>query len=174
MQAKIARERANFLHQLSTNLANTHAIFVLEDLKVRNMSASAAGASDKPGRNVKQKSGLNRSILDQGWSAFRTMLTYKLQERGGEVLLVPPQYTSQKCNCCGYTDSKNRRGEKFVCLTCGHTDHADINAAKNILAAGHAVLAGRDSSKVDVEDTGQLARPVKRKPSKDFALCVSR
>lgn len=172
MHSKIARERNDFLHKLSKNIADSNAIYVLEDLKVSNMTASAKGNIDLLGVNVKQKTGLNRSILDQGWSMFKTQLTYKLKERGGMVLFVPPQYTSQKCSCCGHTEKLNRKHEKFKCLSCDFTEHADINAAKNILAAGHAVLAGVDIntyiSQAYVEDKVQSGRLRKRKPAEDL------
>ncbi len=168
IHCKIARQRTDFLHKLSSELANTHAVFCIEDLKVRNMSASAAGDADSPGRNVRQKTGLNRSILDQGWSAWASMLEYKLDWRGGQLVKVPPAYTSQACAVCGHVHSGNRKGELFRCLACGHTDHADVNAAKNILAAGLAVLAG-EPSQAGVEDAGQSARPVKRQPTKECA-----
>lgn len=168
--AKIARQRQDFTHKISTELANSYATFVLEDLKVRNMSASAAGSEEMPGRNVKQKSGLNRSILDQGWSAFAAQLRYKLEWRGGRLILINPRNTSRTCSCCGYTDKLNRRGEHFNCLACGHEDHADVNAAKNILAAGHAVLAGEKSSgQAFVEETVQQGGPMKRKPALEVA-----
>lgn len=162
---KIARQRADFLHKLSTGIAKTHAAFCLEDLKVRNMSASAKGDAESPGRNVNAKSGLNRSILDQGWHTFKVQLGYKLQWRGGQLILVPPQYTSQTCSVCGHVHADNRKGEKFRCLECGHEDHADINAAKNILAAGHAVLSGEQTGHAVVEDAAQSGRPGKRLPT---------
>lgn len=169
-QAKIARARNDWLHKLSTSIADGHAVFCLEDLKTQNMTRSASGTADIPGRNVRQKAGLNRSILDQGWYSFRVMLGYKLEQRGGEVVLVPTQYTSQKCACCGFTDSGNRKGEAFRCLACGHEDHADVNAAKNILAAGHAVLSGRNAGCAVVEDAVQSGRPVKRLPAEGLRL----
>jgi len=172
MHSKIARERSDFLHKLSNKIANNNAIYVLEDLKIKNMTASAKGDEDQPGKNVSQKSGLNRSILDQGLSMFKTQLVYKLKERGGMVLFVPAHYTSQKCSCCGHTERLNRKGEKFHCLSCNYTDHADVNAAKNILAAGHAVLAGVDIntyiSQAYVEDKVQSGRLKKRKPAEDL------
>ncbi|WP_143225575.1 RNA-guided endonuclease InsQ/TnpB family protein, partial [Acetobacter pomorum] len=84
--------------------------------------------------NVRQKAGLNRSILDQGWRMFRTLLEYKLEERGGELIEVPAAYTSQTCSGCGRVDPDSRASQaRFVCTACGHTENADINAAKNIL-----------------------------------------
>ena len=115
---------------------------VLEDLKVANMSKSASGTIKDPGKMVAAKSGLNRSILDQGWHAFKSMLSYKLEQLGGDLLLVDPRYTSQKCSKCCYTDKENRLSQaQFACMRCGHKENADINAAKNVLAAGHAVLS---------------------------------
>ncbi|HGM9914872.1 TPA: zinc ribbon domain-containing protein, partial [Proteus mirabilis] len=73
---------------------------------------------------------------------MRRQLEYKQLWRGGQVLAIPPAYTSQKCACCGYTAKENRQSQsQFECLECGYTANADINGARNILAAGHAVLA---------------------------------
>ncbi len=171
IHCKIARQRADFLHKLSTKLAESHAVFCLEDLKVQNMTASAAGDAGTPGRNVRQKAGLNRSILDQGWSEFARQLEYKLGWRGGQLIRVPAAYTSQRCSACGHVHADNRQGERFRCLACGHTDHADVNAAKNILAAGLAVLAGADQSasgRAGVEDAVLSDRPGKRQPTEEF------
>ena len=138
----IANIRKDYLHKTSNTISKNHAMIVIEDLKVRNMSKSAKGLIDKPGHNVKAKSGLNKSILDQGWFEFRRQLEYKQAWRGGWVQTVPPQYTSQRCSCCGYVAKSNRTSQsRFECLNCGHAENADINAARNILAAGHAVLA---------------------------------
>ena len=106
------------------------------------MSRSAKGTMEKPGRNVAAKSGLNKSILDQGWFEFKRQLGYKLDWLGGELVLVNPRYTSQRCNACGAVDKENRKSQSsFVCVSCGHMDNADSNAALNILTAGQAGLA---------------------------------
>ena len=160
---KIARQRADFLHKLSTQIADKYALVCLEDLKIRAMSASAEGTQDAPGKRVRQKAGLNRSILDQGWSMFKDQLAYKLEWRSGQLVLVNPAYTSQRCHACAHTHADNRKGETFRCVYCGHTDHADVNAAKNILAAGLAVLAGDGHALV--EETVQSGRPEKREPT---------
>jgi putative transposase len=108
----------------------------VEKLKVKNMSASAKGTTDEPGRNVAAKSGLNRSILDQGWSMFANMLGYKLAERGGALRFVNPAYTSQTCPECGVVDTASRRRQsEFVCTACGHADNADVVGARNISQA---------------------------------------
>ncbi|EAW2451743.1 transposase [Salmonella enterica subsp. diarizonae] len=138
----IANIRRDYLHKVTTTISKNHAMIVIEDLKVSNMSRSAAGTLSQPGRNVRVKSGLNRSILDQGWYEMRRQLEYKQLWRGGQVLAVPPAYTSQRCACCGHTAKESCLSQsKFRCQTCGYTANADVNGARNILAAGHAVLA---------------------------------
>ena len=139
---KIANVRNDFLHKNSTAIAENHGVVVLEDLRVKNMSASAKGTIERPGRNVKVKSKFNKAILDQGWFEFRRQLEYKQSWRGGHVWTVPPSNTSRKCHACGHVSKYNRRSqERFQCVACGHDAHADLNAAKNILAAGLAEAA---------------------------------
>ena len=128
-------------------LSKNHAMIVIEDLKVSNMSRSAKGDSEHPGKNVSAKSGLNKSILDQGWSEFRRQLTYKLDWRGGVLVVVDPRHTSQECSACHHVAKENRQTQsEFKCVSCGFECHADLNASYIILAAGHAVLACRASA----------------------------
>ena len=142
LHSHIANIRRDYLHKVTSEISKNHAMIVIEDLKVSNMSKSAKGTAERHGRNVRAKSGLNRSILDQGWYEMRRQLEYKQLWRGGQVLAIPPAYTSQRCACCGHTAKENRQTQsKFVCQVCGYTENADINGARNILAAGHAVLA---------------------------------
>lgn len=163
LHAKIANIRKDYLHKTSNAISKNHAMIVIEDLKISNMSKSAKGNSDKHGRNVKAKSGLNKSILDQGWFEFRRQLEYKQSWSGGFVIAVPPQYTSQRCSCCGNVSKGNRTSQsRFECLDCGHTENADINAARNILAAGHAVLACGEMVQSD--------RSMKQEPTEGRAL----
>lgn len=143
LHSHIANIRRDYLHKVTTTVSKNHAMIVIEDLKVSNMSKSAAGTVEEPGRKVAAKSGLNRAILDQGWYEMRRQLEYKQLWRGGEVQAVNPAYTSQKCACCGHTAKENRQSQAvFVCVACGYEANADINGARNILAAGHAVLSG--------------------------------
>ena len=142
LHERIANVRSDFLHKSSTHLSKNHAMIVVEDLKIANMSKSAKGSMDEPGKNVAAKSGLNKSILDQGWGEFRRQLEYKQDWRGGIFIKVSPKYTSMMCGNCGHTDKRNRLLQsEFCCTECGHHDNADIHAAKNVLAAGHAALA---------------------------------
>jgi putative transposase len=136
LHTQAANTRKDFLHKFSTDLAKSHGVIKIEKLQVQNMSRSAKGTVENPGTNVKAKSGLNRSILDQGWGMFATMLKYKLAERGGELQYVDPAYTSQTCAECGVVDKASRKDqETFECQHCGHKDNADVNAACNILQA---------------------------------------
>ena len=142
IHSDIAQARRDYLHKITTTISQNHALVCIEDLQIKNMSTSAKGTADKPGTKVKQKSGLNRAILDQGWGEFRRQLGYKVPWHGGQLIAVPPHYTSQTCPCCGHVAKDNRQTQSmFVCVLCGYTNHADVVGAINILAAGHAVLA---------------------------------
>ncbi|MGG8167804.1 transposase [Klebsiella aerogenes] len=148
LHSHIANIRRDYLHKVTTTISKKHAMIVIEDLRVSSMSKSAAGTLEKPGRNVAAKSGLNRAILDQGWHEMRRQLEYKQLWRGGEVQVVNPAYTSQKCAGCGHTVKENRQSQAvFVCVACGYEANADINGARNILAAGHAVLSGKKTGR---------------------------
>lgn len=142
IHSRIANARRDFLHKTSTAISKNHALVCIEDLQVRNMSRSAAGTTEKPGRNVRAKSGLNKSILDQGWFEFRRQLDYKLQWRGGWLVAVPPQNTSRTCPCCGHVSAANRQTQaRFACVECGFEDNADVVGAINVVRAGHARFA---------------------------------
>ncbi|CAM3941154.1 transposase [Xenorhabdus thuongxuanensis] len=158
LHSHIANIRRDYLHKVTTTISKNHAMIVIEDLKVANMSKSAKGTAEQQGRHVRQKSGLNCSIRDQGWYEMRRQLEYKQRWYGGQVLAVPPAYTSQKCACCGHTAKENRLSQsQFKCQECGYSANADINGARNILAAGHAVLA--------CGGTMQSGRPLKQEPT---------
>ena len=147
IHARIANARKDYLHKTTTTISQNHAMVCIEDLQVRNMSKSAKGNSEQHGKMVKQKSGLNRSILDQGWFEFRRQLEYKSAWNGGFVIAVPPQYTSQTCPCCGYVSKDNRQTQaRFKCVDCGFEENADLVGAINILARGHRVLACGESA----------------------------
>ena len=138
----IADSRRDFLHKTSTQIAQNHSTVYVEDLKVSNMSASAAGTIENPGKKVKQKSGLNRSILDQGWYAFSRMLSYKLERKGGKLIKVDPRNTSRTCPQCGLVSAENRKTQaSFACVACGYRANADLVGAINVLRAGRARLA---------------------------------
>ena len=142
IHSRIGNARRDYLHKTSTAISQNHAMVCIEDLQVRNMSKSAAGSADAPGRNVRAKSGLNKSILDQGWFEFRRQLDYKLAWQGGWLVAVPPQNTSRTCPCCGRVSKDNRQTQaRFECVACGFEENADVVGAINVLRAGHARLA---------------------------------
>lgn len=124
--------RIDNLHKISDSISKNHAIIAMENLMIDNMTKSAKGTLEEPGKNVKQKSGLNRSILNQGWGILRQQIDYKTQFRGGKLLLVDPKNTSRACSNCGHTCKENRKKQNFKCVACGHKLDADINAAINI------------------------------------------
>ena len=152
----IANIRHDYLHKITTSISKSHAMIACEDLKIGNMSKSASGSMENKGRNVKAKSGLNKSILDQGWGMMINMLEYKQQWQGGLLIKVNPRYTSQTCFECKHIAKENRQTQaKFECVKCMYITNADVNAARNILAAGHAVLS--------VEGGCSKGRPLKQK-----------
>ncbi|HAH1170596.1 TPA: IS200/IS605 family element transposase accessory protein TnpB [Escherichia coli] len=165
IHSRIANARKDFLHKTTTTISQNHAMVCIEDLQVRNMSKSAKGVSERHGKQVRQKSGLNRSILDQGWGEFRRQLEYKAAWRGGFVIAVPPAYTSQTCPCCGHVSADNRQTQaRFACVECGFEENADVVGAINILARGHRVLAcgepvqsGRSAKQEPAEATLAIA-----------------
>lgn len=148
IHTRIGNCRKDYLHKATTTISQNHAMVWIEDLQVRNMSKSSAGSPEKPGKNVRAKSGLNKAILDQGWYEFRRQLDYKLAWAGGWLITVPPHNTSRTCPACGHIHADNRKTQaRFACVECGHDDHADVVGAINILARGHRVAAcGEDVS----------------------------
>jgi putative transposase len=157
LNARIRDRRADFAARTAVRLVRDHGTVVVEDLRIKNMTASAKGTTEQPGRNVRQKTGLNRAILGKGWGGFLLRLEHAARYHGAQIVKVNPAYTSQTCNACTHIARKSRESQAvFRCVACGHQDNADVNAAKNILAAGLAVT-GR----------GDLAarRSVKRQPS---------
>ncbi len=146
--ARIGNARRDYLHKTTTTISQNHAFVCIEDLQVRNMSRSATGDLETPGKNVRAKSGLNKAILDQGWFEFRRQLEYKLGWNGGTLIAVPPHNTSRTCPACGHVAAENRRTQaKFACVDCGYEENADVVGAMNVLARGHRVAAcGEDGS----------------------------
>ncbi len=154
---QIANARRDFLHKATTTLSQNHALVFIEDLQVGNMSKSAAGTAENPGKNVAQKSGLNKAILDQGWGEFRRQLDYKLAWKGGMLFAVPPHYTSQECPECHHVAADNRQTQaQFVCVQCHYENNADHVGAINVLERGYRLLACGDAA---------LSRSVKQEPT---------
>ena len=152
LRARETDRRKDWAEKVSTDIARRFDVIRVENLKIGNMTRSARGTRDNPGRNVSQKAGLNRGILGSGWG----LLVRRLEDKApGRVEKIKPHYTSQRCSACGQVDRDSRESQAvFRCTACGFAGHADVNAARNI-AAGHAVTArGGDG----------VARPVNCEP----------
>jgi putative transposase len=152
LRARETDRRKDWAEKASTGIARRFDVIRVEDLQITNMTRSAKGTRENPGRNVRAKAGLNRGILGSGWG----LLVRRLEDKApGRVENIRPAFTSQRCSACGHVDAKSRESQaRFVCTACGFALHADVNAARNI-AAGHAVTArGGDG----------VTRPVNREP----------
>src|SRR6266496_831274 len=152
LRARETDRRKDWAEKASTNIARRFDVIRVEDLRIRNMTRSGKGTLENPGRNVRQKAGLNGGILRSGWG----LLVRRLEEKApGRVEKIRPAFTSQRCSACGQVDPKSRESQAdFRCTACGYACNADVNAARNI-AAGHAVTArGGDG----------VTRPVNREP----------
>ncbi|WP_327093363.1 transposase [Nocardia vinacea] len=137
--------RADFNNQVAHELASEHCLVVLEDLRARNMTVSAKGTAAEPGKNVRQKAGLNKAILAKGWHQFELALRNVARYTGTRIVKIPAAFTSQTCSRCLHVDSGSRESQaRFRCTMCGYRENSDVNAAKNILAAGRAVTACGD------------------------------
>ncbi|WP_245656174.1 RNA-guided endonuclease InsQ/TnpB family protein [Microtetraspora fusca] len=147
LHAKVRRRRLDGAHKAALALVRDYDVIVHEDLRIANMTRSASGTIEAPGRNVAQKSGLNRSIVDAGWGVFLTVLAHKAESAGRELIAVNPANTSRTCARCGHCAKENRVTQaEFICMACGHTAHADVNAALNILRAGLALREAAEAA----------------------------
>jgi transposase len=152
LKARETDRRKDWAEKTSADLARRFDVIRVEALQIGNMTRSAKGTRENPGRNVRQKAGLNRGILRSGWG----LLVRRLDDKApGRVEKIKPALTSQRCSACGQVDRDSRESQAvFRCTACGFAGHADVNAAINI-AAGHAVTArGGDG----------VTRPVNREP----------
>ncbi|MCY9783524.1 transposase [Nocardiopsis sp. EMB25] len=137
IHARRANRRADFNAKLAHHLTRRHGMVVLEELRVVDMTRSARGTVERPGTNVAQKRGLNRAILAKGWGDLARRCEYKAKVNGSSLVRVNPAFTSQGCNRCGEVDAKSRESQAvFACTSCGHTEHADVHAATNVLDRG--------------------------------------
>lgn len=174
--AKLTTRRANrrryFTHKLTTDLAQSHGLIGIEDLRVKNMTKSAKGTTENPGRNVRAKAGLNRSVLDNTPGERRRQLEYKTHLYGSVLVAIPPFHTSQTCAKCGQVDPESRKGcgRLFACTYCGHEDDADHNASIEIEArarrtGGSDINSTRSTRTVRVPATGRRRMREAPKPA---------
>ncbi len=159
---RVRNRRADFCHQTAHTLTTEHGLGAVEDLRVKHMTASARGTVEQPGRHVRQKAGLNRSILDKAWGRLRTTLEWHGRKNGCSIVAVPAAYTSQTCSRCKHVAAESRESQAdFCCVACGYQTNADVNAANTILALG--LRASGRGGQVRPLPSGP-AGPMKRQP----------
>ncbi|MEO3889937.1 transposase [Nonomuraea sp. B5E05] len=144
LHGKVRRQRLDGAHKAANALIRDYDMIVHEDLLIANMTKSPAPKPDGEGgylpNRAAAKAGLNKSILDAGWGVFLGILAHKAESAGRELISVDPRNTSRTCARCGHMAKENRAIQaEFACTACGHTAHADVNAAINILGAGLAL-----------------------------------
>jgi putative transposase len=169
-KAKMARRRRDMIHKITTDLVKNHDAIIIEALLIANMTRSARGTIDEPGANVGAKAGLNREMLDRGWGLIRQCLIYKAAWMGKRLIEVVPRNTSRTCAACGAVDGASRHKERFACTTCGHEDHADTNAAIEILRRGIAALLAEGLS---VTACGELCISISPKQEEQKIVAYS-
>jgi putative transposase len=139
---KVKRQRADFHHKTALALVRAYDTIYLEDLQIRNLSRHPEPKPDGNGgyapTGAAPKAGLNTSIHDAGWYAFRRILTCKAEWAGKRVEAIPPAFTTQDCSGCGHRVYKSLSVRTHVCTNCGLMLDRDENAARNILRAGHS------------------------------------
>jgi len=171
LHARIANARRDFLHKATTTISQNHAMVCIEDLQVRRLSKSARGNIQAPGQCVRAKSGLNKSILDQGWFEFRRQLAYKLGWNGAMLIAVPPHNTSRTRPVCEHVAAENRRSQaRFECVHCGYEQIADVVGAMNVLARGHRVAACGEAGSGPARKSRTKAASVKQEPT-EATMC---
>ena len=137
----------NACHRITAKLVRRFDVISIEALKVANMTRSARGTNEKPGRNVRAKAGLNRTILAQSWGRIRNQLAYKAAWACRQVVEVDPRFTSQDCSDCGQRRAKPDSKERWRCEKCGVEHDRDVNAAINIDRASMSALGSQSSGR---------------------------
>ncbi|MFC9915735.1 RNA-guided endonuclease InsQ/TnpB family protein [Streptomyces sp. NPDC127197] len=144
LKARESDRRKDWCEKTSTMLARSYDLVRFEKLNIKNMTASAKGTMEAPGKNVRQKAGLNRAILAQGWGILRRRTEEKAP---GRVEDVPAPYTSLRCSACGWIEKNSRKSQaEFICVSCGFTCNADKNAANNVAAGQGGIPRPRRSA----------------------------
>lgn len=164
LNRRIRHRRRDFVDQTATRLVRSYGLVAVEHLAVANLAKSARGTVDRPGCQVKQKAGLNRSIMSKGWGGFVCRLQELARYHGTTVVKVPSAYTSQTCYACKHIAPESRESQAvFRCVACGHQDNADVNAAKNIRERGIELASAAGLAVAGRGDLG-VAWSAKRQP----------
>lgn len=167
---QVQGQRKDWLEKTTTDIASRYQLVVVEDLNIVSMTHRVA---PKPGDNGEflpngqsAKRGLNRSILGSLWGMFKNRLSDKT-----EVITCPAAFTSQRCSNCGFTSGENRQNQAvFSCVSCGHNEHADLNAAKNIKNDGLAILGHGPREDIALSQNDGLRLKDRCLPTDQFVL----
>lgn len=156
LHRRMRRLREDWLHKVTTDIVQKYSVVIIEDLNVSGMTRSAKGNAEAAGKNVKAKAGLNRVILQASFSTFRRLLEYKLEQYGGQLVLVDRFFPSSKlCNRCGWKDADQKLSHRiFKCQKCGLIENRDRNSARNLFRVYKDSLAA-----AAVGNTGGERRP---------------
>ena len=166
LRAKERDRRKDWIEKRSTSVIRANDVIFLERLQVRRMTRSAKGTLERPGRNVRQKAGLNRAILDSGWGGLARRLREKAEASGVRVVDVPPAFTSQTCAACWSVRREHRESQAvFHCHDCGRWANADVNAAMVIRERGIRILAPAAGHVVAARGADRIAGALKREPT---------
>jgi putative transposase len=168
-EAKLARRRRNAQHKISKSLVKQHTHIAYEDLNLRNMTRSAKGSIKHHGTNVRQKAGLNRTMIDVAPGILRRQIEYKARWAGVVTTAVSPYRSSQICSSCNrhpiddettHHLSHGRDGNLFKCPLCGFSCDADVNAARVILARGRSIWLAAKADHQSPTPTDRRCQPV--------------
>lgn len=145
-RAKVARKRLDWMHQQTAMLASRYALVATEELRLKNMTRSAAGTVQEPGKQVAQKSGLNREILDTAPGLFTSLFRYKVLETGGEWVDAPTRTLkpSQRCPHCWHVTKKQLSQRTHSCEQCGHQEPRDTASARVVLRWALGSTSGQE------------------------------
>jgi len=153
LHGKVRRSRLDRAHKTALALVRDYDVILHEALKIANLTRRPTPKLGNDGtyepNGAVTKTRLNRSIYDAGWGVFLDVLHAKAESAGRQVIEVDPRHTSQRCSrtSCGHVAKGNRTSQAmFRCVKCGHEDHADVNAAQNILRAGLVLREARDAA----------------------------
>lgn len=152
-RAKVARQRLDWAHQQTARLAGRYALVATEELSLKNMTRSAAGTVEEPGKQVAQKAGLNREILDTAPGLFTSLFRYKVLETGGQWVNAPTRQLkpSQRCPRCWAVQNKALSDRTHACERCGHTEPRDFASARVVLRWALESTPGQELAETGIQ-----------------------
>lgn len=158
LHERVTNARRDYAHKVSRAIVNAAPrTIAMEALRLRQMTRSAKGTIEKPGRNVRAKARLNRAVLDASFGLLQRMIASKAEEAGLTVVAVDPRYSSQECSHCGHIAAESRARRRFCCVACEYHNHADVNAALVIAQRAESLPVGRGAAMADLDDRRRIS-----------------